>query len=93
MDIWDLRMWSLVELLMQGKAQKMEGAASASTATTTMDSKKNHKMKSSCHGNQVLENLGNLRKSDDLCDFTVAADGLSIKVQHNPDLEANFIES
>lgn len=64
---------------MQGKLVKMAAPHSGSANASSMDLKKT-KMKSSTHGNEVLRSLGKLRCNDELCDFTVLADGKALRV-------------
>ena len=40
------------------------------------------KMKSASYGDTVIETFKELKQNDELCDFTVSAEGKSIKVQY-----------
>ena len=57
-------------------------ATMASASTSTADAGKKQRMKSKSYGDAVIVSLGNLKKSDELCDFTVSAGGKFIKVRH-----------
>ena len=49
-------------------------------ATMAADARKTTKMKSKSYGDVIINNFDNLRKNDELCDFTVSAQGKSIRV-------------
>ena len=48
----------------------------AASATET----KKRKMKSRCYGDDMIKSMSQLRENDELCDFTVSAEGQSFKV-------------
>ena len=53
----------------------------ASTSSSSSDSGKKQRMKSQSYGESVIASLRNLKRSDELCDFTVSAGGKYIKVR------------
>ena len=55
------------------------GMPSPSSSTSGIDRRK-VLMKSASYGDAVVESLSGLQKGDDLCDFTIAAQGKSFRV-------------